>query len=343
LGTNAVLIVDEAQGLPVHVLEEIRLLLNQEMAGERLLQIVLCGQPELEERLKRPDLRQIRQRISLRCQTVPLSREETHSYIQKRLYIAGSTSGTIFLPGTIDAVHFYARGIPRVMNLLCEHALIRAYMKQMHTVPADIVDEVARQFQFDDIRPVTGPINVTAVARPVQAEFEPLEPETPATPAGAAVMSNFVAVISQDHAGMPPNNEVDTRRSVAASALYGPNVGSPEPPPGRFPYLEAERLRETGEVPAFIEAERTGDLERPLLHKEDARRHVADIVKRSAAAGKAIAGSISFSFLSGWFRKLPQKLSSIVNSPRWESHTTALLRWLQQPMPTVKIHRRTNH
>ena len=160
MGVNAVLIVDEAQGLSLHTLEEIRILLNQETPHEKLLQIVLSGQSELEEKLKRFELRQVRQRISLRCQTMPLTLEEAHAYVLHRLRIAGGTDRVIFAPEAIDAVHFYSRGIPRVMNMLCEHALIRASLDQIEPVPLHVLHEVARHLQFDEIKPVAGPINI---------------------------------------------------------------------------------------------------------------------------------------------------------------------------------------
>ncbi|MFZ0523818.1 MAG: AAA family ATPase [Candidatus Acidiferrales bacterium] len=149
-GETPVLIVDEAQGLPSHVLEEIRMLLNLETPREKLLQIVLVGQPELEGRLNRPELRQIKQRIALRCKTAALTLPETHDYIQARLQIAGAGEGPVFAPEAMDAVHFYSRGIPRVTNLLCEHALINAYVEHVRPVPARLIAEVAHEFQFDE-------------------------------------------------------------------------------------------------------------------------------------------------------------------------------------------------
>jgi general secretion pathway protein A len=154
-----VLIVDEAQGLATHVLEEIRMLLNLETSREKLLQIVLVGQPELEERLKRPELRQVKQRIAVRCKTVGLTLEETHNYIQARLHIAGANGNRIFASEAMDAVNCYSQGIPRVINLLCENALISAYVENVQPVPENIVAEVAREFQFDDLKPVAGPRN----------------------------------------------------------------------------------------------------------------------------------------------------------------------------------------
>jgi general secretion pathway protein A len=153
-GKTAVLIVDEAQNLAPEVLEEIRLLTNLETSTEKLLQIVLTGQPELEEKLKMPSLRQLRQRITLRCHTAPLSLEETFGYIGERLRIGGANGEPIFSKEAIQTVHMYSQGIPRVVNLLCEHAMINAYVDSLRPVPAHMVEEVAREFQLDEIAPI---------------------------------------------------------------------------------------------------------------------------------------------------------------------------------------------
>jgi type II secretory pathway predicted ATPase ExeA len=155
-GQTAVLIVDEAQNLTFPVLEEIRLLTNLETASEKLIQIVLSGQPELEERLKLPQLRQLRQRMAVRCKTAPLTREETHAYVLERLRIAGAapTAAPIFTPQAIDTMHLYSLGVPRVINLLCEHSLINAYVEHERPVSAKIVEDVAREFQLDEVGPV---------------------------------------------------------------------------------------------------------------------------------------------------------------------------------------------
>jgi type II secretory pathway predicted ATPase ExeA len=152
-GETAVLIIDEAQDLSARLLEEIRLLTNIETATEKLLQIVLSGQPELEEKLRQPELRQLRQRITLRCKTHPLTLEEAGGYILRRLSVAGA-DGPVFRPDTVEAIHRYSRGIPRVINLLCEHALINAFVDQVRPVPPEIVDAVAHEFELHEIEPV---------------------------------------------------------------------------------------------------------------------------------------------------------------------------------------------
>lgn len=161
-GEVAVLVVDEAQNLSYPVLEEIRLLTNLETSTDKLLQIVLSGQPELEEKLKLPELRQLRQRIMLRCKTTPLTKEQTHDYIAERLRIAGASGEAVFGPKAVDTVHLYSLGIPRVINLLCEHSLINAYVEHQRPIEANIVEDVAHEFQLDQVEP-TAPEGSTRI------------------------------------------------------------------------------------------------------------------------------------------------------------------------------------
>ncbi|MGD0923318.1 MAG: AAA family ATPase [Terriglobia bacterium] len=156
-GESAVLVVDEAQNLSAEVLEEIRLLTNLETSTEKLLQIVLSGQPELEEKLKQPQLRQLWQRITLRTKTYPLTLEETHGYIAERLRIAGSDGQPLFTPEAVESLYRFARGIPRVINLLCEHALISAYVDQQKPVAASTIDRMAHEFELHEIEPTAPP------------------------------------------------------------------------------------------------------------------------------------------------------------------------------------------
>jgi general secretion pathway protein A len=153
-GETAVLIVDEAQNLTYPVLEEIRLLTNLETSTDKLLQVVLSGQPELEEKLRLPQLRQLRQRITLRCKTTPLTQEQTRDYIAERLRIAGAAGEAIFGKEAVEAVHLYSLGIPRVVNLLCEHSLVNSFVEQKRQVTAKMVEDVAREFQLDEVEPV---------------------------------------------------------------------------------------------------------------------------------------------------------------------------------------------
>ena len=149
-GETAVLIVDEAQNLADEVLEEIRMLTNLETFTEKLLQIVLVGQTELEQKMKQPHLRQLRQRLTLRAKTHPLTGEETKAYVQQRLRIAGSNGQQIFDAEAFTAIHRYSNGIPRVVNLICEHCLVSAFVDQQKSVGHNIVDAVARDFDLGD-------------------------------------------------------------------------------------------------------------------------------------------------------------------------------------------------
>lgn len=149
VGETAALIVDEAQNLSSEMLEEIRLLTNLETSTDKLLQIVLCGQPELEDKLREPRHRQLRQRITLRSRTHPLTAEETAAYIMQRLRLVGSSDPSLFNPEALDAIGKYGQGIPRVINLICEHALIAAYAEQKKSITAEMVEEVAQEFELN--------------------------------------------------------------------------------------------------------------------------------------------------------------------------------------------------
>jgi type II secretory pathway predicted ATPase ExeA len=140
-----VLLVDEAQQLSEEVLEELRLLTNLETPMHKLLQIVLCGQPELEELLARPSLRQLRQRISLACNTTPLVEQQTGEYIAQRLRASGATRTDWFSTEAVGEIHRIAGGIPRVVNMLCEQLLIEAYCDNRAGIDRAMVRAVARQ------------------------------------------------------------------------------------------------------------------------------------------------------------------------------------------------------
>ena len=145
---TCVVVVDEAQNLSWELLEEIRLLTNLETSSEKLLQIVLSGQPELEEKLRHPSVRQLRQRVALWCRTLPLTEKQTQAYVIERLRLAGALE-PIFTPEALEMVHRYSRGIPRVINLLCEHALIIAYVEQTHQVTAQMIQGVAVELELE--------------------------------------------------------------------------------------------------------------------------------------------------------------------------------------------------
>ena len=147
---TTVLVVDEAHHLSTEVLEEIRLLTNLETARQKLLQIILAGQPELDQKLDSPQLQQLKQRITVRSELEPLDRRETEGYIDRRLQLAsdGSRTGTIFCSEALDRIYLYSQGIPRVINTLCENSLIAAFVRKQQSVTTEIVDEVAIRFRL---------------------------------------------------------------------------------------------------------------------------------------------------------------------------------------------------
>jgi type II secretory pathway predicted ATPase ExeA len=143
-----VIVVDEAQNLSWELLEEIRLLTNLETSSEKLLQIVLSGQPELQEKLCQPSVRQLRQRIALWCRTHPLTAKETEAYITERLRIAGATQ-PVLLTESVKLVYRYSRGIPRLINLICDRSMIEAYVEQIKPIPARFVESVGKDLDLD--------------------------------------------------------------------------------------------------------------------------------------------------------------------------------------------------
>ena len=157
-----VIVVDEAQNLSWDLLEEIRLLTNLETSSEKLLQIVLSGQPELEEKLREPCVRQLRQRVSVWCRTRPLFADETKAYIAERLRIAGA-SEPVLAPDAVQLVHRCSRGIPRLINLICEHALITAYVEQMKPIPPCIVESVCTELELCEQPLLVPPMALTGL------------------------------------------------------------------------------------------------------------------------------------------------------------------------------------
>jgi general secretion pathway protein A len=138
----AVLIVDEAQTLSLPILEEIRLLMNLETSSQKLLQVILAGQPELHKIINFNCMRQFKQRIGLRCHLSPLSKDETAQYIERRLQVAGHRGERIFTDGAIRRIHQYANGIPRIINVVCDNALLTGYALEKKRIDPPVIQEV---------------------------------------------------------------------------------------------------------------------------------------------------------------------------------------------------------
>ena len=228
-GQTPVLIIDEAQGLPLQALEEVRLLLNLETPRQKLLQVVLAGQPELEDKLRRHELRQLRQRITVRCRTAPLTMQEAQSYIQSRLLTAGAKA-PIFQPEAAAAVHAYARGIPRVMNLICEHSLINACAENSRVVSPEFVERAAHDCQLDQIESVSRILSSNYPACASSDEINSIFAgmsfgDSPSTQAHAAAAADTL---------LPPNtallpDEAELAGAVNDSLLNSPTTALADP------------------------------------------------------------------------------------------------------------------
>jgi general secretion pathway protein A len=146
-GQNTVLLIDEAQNLDAPTLEQVRLLSNFESPTDKLLQILLVGQPELKAKLDLPELRQLKQRIGLRCRIAPLTGVETRDYIRTRLRVAGARHAQLFTEAAVRRIAEYAGGIPRVINIVCDHCLLVGYADQTREIDRDIVERAIQYLE----------------------------------------------------------------------------------------------------------------------------------------------------------------------------------------------------
>ena len=147
-GNNVVIVIDEAQNLSLRLLEQVRMLSNLESENEKLLQIILVGQPELHEKLNRPELRQLRQRIAVRYHIGALSREEVAQYIEHRMALAGAGGGVpVFDAAAVDEIYRYSGGIPRLINLLCNKALLTGFVLETREVQEGVVKQAILELE----------------------------------------------------------------------------------------------------------------------------------------------------------------------------------------------------
>jgi general secretion pathway protein A len=186
-----VLIVDEAQSMPHELLEEIRLLANIETPSAKLLQVVLLGQPELADRLNDPSLRQLKQRIAIRCALKPLDLKATAAMIAGRIRVAGGKPAELFTSRAIELVYLHSGGVPRTINVICDNALLSGYAADVKPIGGNIIEEVCREFDLPR-RPTiltSGPATAAdhePVSVPRSSSPEPGATQvTPATPLAA--------------------------------------------------------------------------------------------------------------------------------------------------------------
>ncbi len=148
-GRTTVLIVDEAHNLEWEVLEEIRLLGNLENRRGKLIQVILAGQPELDRKLEAPNLRQLKQRIVLRCNLEPFSADDTAQYVASRLEKAGMQDQTVFTPEILADVHLRAQGIPRLINAICDNLLLTCFAMETKVATVSMLDEVSKDMRLE--------------------------------------------------------------------------------------------------------------------------------------------------------------------------------------------------
>lgn len=247
LGRRVVLVVDEAQNLAPDVLEQVRLLTNLETETQKLLQIILIGQPELRRLLAREDLRQIAQRITARFHLDPLSAEETAAYVRHRLRVAGATTD-IFTRGALREIHRVSGGIPRVINIICDRAMLGAYTQELHQVPAALVRRAGAEVFGHEIMPRWVPLGAGALAAAVLAGT-------------ALLLAHHLQWPPFGHGSMKPVQAsatatapaVPAAGSTAAAVVAGTSIPAAAPPPPSLAKLLAADQVNTDTDTAFRE------------------------------------------------------------------------------------------
>jgi general secretion pathway protein A len=168
-GVTTALVIDEAQCLERELLEEIRLLSNIETPSEKLLPLVLVGQPEFAERLNLPSLRQLKQRVALRCELGTLSAIETAAYVAGRMRIAGGEASIVFTREALEDIHRFSHGIPRTISVICDNALVNGFAAGIKPITAELVRQVCADFDFSRTQPEQAGGSTAIVDAPVQS------------------------------------------------------------------------------------------------------------------------------------------------------------------------------
>ena len=239
-GHIVALLIDEAQDLSLQCLEELRLLGNLETDKHKLLQIVLVGQPGLERKLNQPELLQLKQRVVLRCWLQPVETGEVGPYIESRLQTIGHRSADLFDPEAIEKIAFYSKGFPRLINIICDNALLTAYAASKFKVSAAMIDEVADDLLIGESR-VEPEVRPGALTRPVEekasSESVPAQEDNPRPGRTARDFNN-------PRSGSP----YSSRHRHAASLSYLPFNASPHSQRGNFRFHSSS----TSHAPASV-------------------------------------------------------------------------------------------
>lgn len=238
LGASALLIIDEAQNLPLQVLEQIRILSNLETDKEKLLQIVLVGQPNLKGHLRSLELRQLDQRVSIKYELMPLSPEETGAYVMHRLAIAGGGAAVSFAPAALARVHRFTGGIPRLINMACDRALLAAYSARTNRVLPAHVRHAADSLELEAPRP-----RVLSWMRQRFASF--------AAGAGFATIVSLAATsLSQSPVRVHSANRTTIVPSIVTPESKPVSHATPTPAPARVQRSLAKTILPAEPVPA---------------------------------------------------------------------------------------------
>ena len=341
-GDSPVVIIDEAQAMSMRTLDRLRMLLNLEKPGTKLLQLVLAGQPELDEKLRRPELRQLHQRIVFRCHLSPLSLEETREYVKSRLTRSGAQLASIFPDEGLQAIYVYSEGIPRVINLVCEHALLTAYAENQNMITPEIVSRAAtdielqpqpmRQSQPFGLRHFlpqfgsTRPTEFSGRVSPKSAALSSYMESTIGAPAKIPQLKQDVRVNSPDAVMIPevsnqphttPENNLDVRQEststeplpFAAAAVVG-GVTAPTVNLGSLPIPDVGSVLSVSPSPEPKRELRWRAEANPLLRARDPN-FVERIIQYSR--------EVSRSFVKDW-RDFVRSFASSGKTPRSSSH-----------------------
>jgi type II secretory pathway predicted ATPase ExeA len=203
LGGITGLVIDEAQSLSDELLEEVRLLINAESETEKLFQVLLVGQPELGERLNQPSLRQIKQRIALRCVLSTLDVKQVAAYVSGRIHTAGGIAGQVFTREAVMAIHEYSAGIPRIINVICDNAMLAGFAAGVRPVTVAMVEEVCTEFGIS--------------RRPPASPYEGFEAVTPLRMPAPTARTPVLATGGEERTA---------ERTAERSALFQNQVGA---------------------------------------------------------------------------------------------------------------------
>jgi general secretion pathway protein A len=243
-GGNALLLIDEGQNLSIECLEEIRMLSNLETEKEKLLQILLMGQPELREKLQLPGLRQLNQRIAIRYHIEPLGLEEMKAYVAYRLKVAGGHERLLFTPKALDRLYDYSDGIPRLINILCDKALLAAYAQESRVVDDGAVARAASELEGPPVVGGRGQIIGKAVFRSRRTKEDRGSGQRWFTPIGATIIGLLLVLLAAVGWGVPvwfnARSAVETATLPGFSAVSNtaPVMATEEVRPQPVPVIE---------------------------------------------------------------------------------------------------------